>query len=95
VSVESARNLHSVPDSVETRMRPAARPHTIGGVTLADWLNEYRNLAPDSVVREVAEPEDDWEEPESIFADPDRVRDTTPRWRERAERVGYGRVTAF
>jgi hypothetical protein len=66
----------------------------MAGVKLADWLDEYRNFAPDSVVREVAEPEDDWEEPD-LIASPDRVRDTTPRWRRRAERVGYGRVTAF
>ncbi len=67
----------------------------MAGVTLAEWLEEYRNLAPDSVVREEAEPEDDWEEPESLMADPDRLRDTTPRWRTRAERVGYGRLTSF
>ena len=67
---------------------------SIGRVTLAEWLEEYRNLAPDSVVREVAEPEDDWAEPE-LIASRDRLRDTTPRWRVRAERVGYGRVTSF
>lgn len=76
-------------------MRAPSTAGRVGGVTLAEWLDEYRNLAPDSVVREVAEPEDDWEEPESFLADPDRVRDTTPRWRERAERVGYGRLTSF
>ena len=61
---------------------------------LADWLEEYRALSPDSVVRNVAEPEDDWEEQE-LYASPDRMRDTTPRWRERAERVGYGGLTSF
>ena len=61
---------------------------------LSEWLDEYRNLAPDSVVRIVAEPEDDWAE-EELFAPADRLRDTTPRWRERAERVGYGRPSAF
>ena len=61
---------------------------------LSDWLDEYRNLAPDSVVRNVAEPEDDWAE-EELFAPADRLHDTTPRWRERAERVGYGRPTTL
>jgi hypothetical protein len=61
---------------------------------LSEWLDEYRNLAPDSVVRNVAEPEDDWSE-EELFAPADRLRDTAPRWRERAERVGYGRPTNF
>lgn len=89
-----ARNLHSVVDSVETRMRNERGNPSIGRVTLTEWLEEYRNLAPDSVVREVAEPEDDWEE-EDLIASPDRPRDTTPRWRLRAERVGYGRVTSF
>lgn len=57
---------------------------------LSEWLDEYRNLAPDSVVRTVAEPEDDWEE-EELLAPEDRQHDTTPRWRERAKRIGYGR----
>ena len=61
---------------------------------LTDWLDEYRNLPPDSVVRAVAEPEDDWAEGD-LFAPADRMRDTTPRWRERAVRVGYGRATNF
>ena len=67
---------------------------SMAGVKLAEWLEEYRNLSPDSVVREVAESEDDWQE-QDLLAAPDRVRDTTPRWRERAGRVGYGRVTSF
>jgi len=61
---------------------------------LSDWLDEYRNLAPDSVVRNVAEPEDDWAE-EPLLAPADRLRDTSPRWRKRAERVGYGRPTTL
>lgn len=65
-----------------------------GDAKLSDWLDEYRNLAPDSVVRTVAEPEDDWAE-EELFAPADRLRDTTPRWRTRAERVGYGRPTTL
>lgn len=61
-------------------------------MTLAEWLNEYRSLAVDQVTRRVAEPEDDWAEQE-LLAPADRVRDTSPRWLQRAERVGYGRVT--
>ena len=60
---------------------------------LSEWLDEYRQLEPDSIVRQEAEPEDDWEDP-GLFAPVDRLPDTTPRWRERAERVGYGRPTA-
>ncbi|MGH2416990.1 MAG: hypothetical protein ACRDFY_01520 [Candidatus Limnocylindria bacterium] len=61
---------------------------------LADWLDEYRNFDPDEVARTVAEPIDDWQE-EDLLAPADRVRDTSPRWLERAERVGYGRATQF
>jgi len=56
---------------------------------LADWLDEYRSFSPDSVERTVAEPVDDWQE-EDLLAASDRPRDTTPRWRERARRIGYG-----
>ena len=59
---------------------------------LADWLDEYRNFDSAEVTRPVAEPVDDWEE-EELLAPSDRVRDTTPRWLDRAERVGYGRAT--
>jgi hypothetical protein len=62
-------------------------------VKLADWLDEYRNFDPGEVTRTVAEPTDDWQEDESLLAPADRVRDTTPRWLARAERVGYGRAT--
>ena len=61
---------------------------------LSDWLDEYRNLAPDSVVRKVPEPEDDWAEGE-LLAPADRLHDTSPRWRERAQRIGYGRPTTL
>ena len=61
---------------------------------LTEWLDEYRRLEPDSVERQVAEPEDDWEDP-GLLAPADRMRDTSPRWRERAERIGYGRPTSF
>jgi hypothetical protein len=61
-------------------------------VKLADWLDEYRRIGIDDLERPVATPVDDWDEPE-IMAPADRVRDTTPRWRERAVRVGYARAT--
>jgi hypothetical protein len=63
-------------------------------VKLADWLDEYRNFDPEGVTRTVAEPIDDWQE-EDLLAPADRMRDTSPRWLERAERVGYGRATQF
>lgn len=59
---------------------------------LADWLDEYRSFDPAAVTRTVAEPVDDWEE-EDLLAPADRLRDTSPRWLERAERVGYGQAT--
>lgn len=59
---------------------------------LADWLDEYRNLPSEEATRRSADAEDDWEEPE-LFAAPDRQRNTNPRWLERAERAGYGRLT--
>jgi hypothetical protein len=61
-------------------------------VKLTDWLDEYRNLPVDQFVRRSADADDDWEE-QDIIASDQRVVDTTPRWRERAQRVGYGRVT--
>ena len=61
-------------------------------VKLSDWLDEYRDFQPDRVVRRVAEPEDDWREPE-LLAPPDRLKDTEPRWLRRAARVGYARLT--
>ena len=61
---------------------------------LADWLDEYRAIRPDSVERTVAEPVDDWQEPDLIVSH-DRPRDVTPRWRERAQRVGYGRPSCL
>jgi hypothetical protein len=59
---------------------------------LSDWLNEYRQFDAAQVTRPVADAGDDWEEQE-LLAPADRMRDTTPRWKERAERVGYGRAT--
>ena len=61
---------------------------------LSDWLDEYRNLPTEAPERTVAEPEDDWQEPD-LFAPADRLRDTAPRWLKRAERSGYGRPTSF
>jgi hypothetical protein len=63
-------------------------------VKLTDWLDEYRNLPVDQFTRRSADADDDWEEQELIASD-DRVVDRTPRWRERAQRVGYGRITHF
>ena len=61
-------------------------------VKLADWLDEYRNLPKEEVTRRSADAEDDWEE-QDLFAAPDRMRHTNPRWLERAGRAGYGRAT--
>ena len=61
-------------------------------VKLADWLDEYRQLPVGEVVRPVVDADDDWEEPE-LLAAADRLRDTSPRWLERAERLGHGRIT--
>ena len=61
---------------------------------LNDWLDEYRNLPVGEVVRPLSDAEDDWGE-QDLMADPDRRRDTSPRWLKRAERAGYGRVTSF
>jgi hypothetical protein len=63
-------------------------------VKLSDWLDEYRNLSTEGFERTVAEPEDDWQEPD-LLAPSDRLRDTTPRWLKRSERGGYGRPTSF
>ena len=70
---------------------PGAALATLPNVKLADWLDEYRSLSVDHIDRPSAEP-DDWEEP-AMLAPADRMRDTSPRWLERAERVGYGRAT--
>lgn len=61
-----------------------------GGVKLADWLDEYRQLDPSSVTRAVADRDDDWAD-EDLMAPADRVRDTRPRWMSRARDTGYGR----
>jgi hypothetical protein len=59
---------------------------------LSDWLNEYRRYSVDDVSRREADDADDWQEPD-LFAPADRVRDTTPRWLQRAERVGHAPPT--
>ena len=61
---------------------------------LTDWLDEYRSLPHEEVVRPSSQAEDDWEA-QDLIADPDRMRDTSPRWLERAERTGYGRATGL
>jgi hypothetical protein len=61
-------------------------------VKLSDWLNEYRAFSANDVRRTDAAAPDDWQEPE-LLAPEDRVRDTTPRWLDRAARVGYARAT--
>lgn len=66
----------------------------LGIVKLTDWLDEYRNLPAEEVVRPSGESEDDWAE-QDLIADPDRLRDTSPRWLKRAERTGYGRATSI
>jgi hypothetical protein len=75
-------------------MQPSIPPRTLYAVPrpLSDWLNEYRQFDADQVTRPQSEAVDDWQE-EDLLAPADRVRDTTPRWLERAERVGYARAT--
>ncbi len=75
-------------------MRAEDGRSSIASVTLADWLDEYRSFAPESVVRTEAEPADDWHEQE-LMAPTDRLHDTSPRWQERARRIGYGRPTTI
>jgi hypothetical protein len=59
---------------------------------LSDWLNEYRQFDADQVTRPSLGAVDDWEE-QDLLAPADRLRDTSPQWLERAERVGYARAT--
>jgi hypothetical protein len=61
-------------------------------VKLADWIDEYRLVGTDDVARPLSDRSDDWEEP-ALLAPADRVRDTSPRWLERATRVGYARAS--
>ena len=61
-------------------------------MNLSDWLDEYRALAPDTVERGAASDDDDWQEPD-LLAPTDRVRDRSPRWLDRASRIGYARAT--
>jgi hypothetical protein len=64
----------------------------VGEMKLSAWLDEYRSLPTEGFERPVSEQPDDWEE-QDLLAPADRVKDTEPKWRERASRVGYGRVT--
>ena len=60
---------------------------------LADWLDEYRSLPTEEIARPTAAvDDDDWAEQE-LLAPADRVRNKSPRWLERAERVGHARAT--
>jgi hypothetical protein len=61
---------------------------------LSEWVDEYRRVDPESIVRQAAEPENDWDDP-GLFAPEGRLHDTTPRWRTRAEHIGYGRPTVI
>jgi hypothetical protein len=72
-------------------MPSEARDAIVRRVKLSDWLNEYRQFSPDDV-RPVGASSDDWQEPE-LLAPTDRVRDTTPRWLDRAARIGHARAT--
>ena len=45
---------------------------TLSSVKLSDWLDEYRDLPVEEVVRPSSEAEDDWEE-QDLIANPDRV----------------------
>ena len=71
---------------VQARGSSRIARRTADPMRLASWLDEYRTIRPDSVERIVAEPIDDWQEPDLIVSP-----DLRPRWRERAKRVGYGR----
>lgn len=61
-------------------------------VKLSDWLDEYRDFSADDIRPAGLVIGDDWQEPE-LLAPADRVRDTTPRWLDRAARIGYARAT--
>ena len=61
-------------------------------VKLSEWLDEYREFSPDDVRLVGGASSDDWQEPE-LLAPTDRVRDTTPRWLDRAARIGHARAT--
>jgi hypothetical protein len=75
-------------------MRRSIAPRRLPSVKLSEWLDEYRAFDPETVQRTVSVPIDDWQEQELLAPD-DRVRDPTPRWRRRAERVGYGPTRQF
>jgi hypothetical protein len=61
-------------------------------VSLAEWIDEYRRVDPNDVTRPQVDAVDDWEE-EELLAPADRLRDTTPRWMNRAKDVGHARAT--
>ena len=59
---------------------------------LSEWVNEYRRYPVSGVARLSDDGADDWQEPD-LLAPADRVRDTTPRWLQRAERIGHAPPT--
>ena len=61
-------------------------------MSLAEWIDGYRRFDPNRVTRPQVDAADDWEE-QDLLAPEDRVRDTSPRWMERARTVGYARPT--
>lgn len=69
-------------------------------MSLNEWIREYRDYPVDEAVRQVrrpalsselGRPEPPYEESTAPYAivPADRLRDRTPRWMRRAERVGY------
>jgi hypothetical protein len=61
-------------------------------VSLAEWIDGYRRVDPNDVNRPQVDEVDDWQEPD-LLASVDRVRDTKPRWMDRARSVGIARAT--
>ncbi len=78
--------------SVDPRIRPGTELARLVLVSLAEWIDEYRRVDPNDVNRPDVDEVDDWQEPD-LLAPVDRVRDTKPRWMDRARSAGYGRPT--
>ena len=96
------------PDAIQARELTSPIPHSVGrvrsstdasaarscagsAVKLADWLDEYRNFDRAVVTRTVADADRRLAGPTSS-PPADRCTTPNPRWRERAERDGYGRA---
>jgi hypothetical protein len=69
-------------------------------MSLSEWIREYRDYPVDEATRpvrrqalssELAPSEPQYEESTApyVILPADRLRDRTPRWMRRAERVGY------